>query len=50
MDTIIAGVTSYTVDTKSICGMLIKNGKIYVKAGSFQEIIPIFILFKAFGI
>jgi hypothetical protein len=36
LDTIIAGVTSYTVDTKSICGMLIKNGKIYVKSGSFQ--------------
>lgn len=26
-----------------------KNGKIYVKLGSFTEIIPVFVFFKAFG-
>ncbi len=50
LDTIIAGVTSYTVDTKSVCGMLIKNNRIYVKSGSFKELIPVFVLFKALGI
>jgi DNA-directed RNA polymerase III subunit RPC2 len=33
-----------------VCGLLIKNGKIYVNSGSFQEHIPVFVLFKALGI
>lgn len=50
MDTIIAGVTSYTIDTKSVCGLLLKKGKIYLKFASFTENIPLFVLFKALGI
>ena len=35
-DTIIAGVVSYTLDTKSVCGVLFKDGRLYLKSGSFQ--------------
>ena len=35
LDTIVAGVISYTIDTKTKCEMLLKNGKIYVKSHSF---------------
>lgn len=35
-DTIIAGVVSYTLDTKSVCGVLFKDGKLYLKSSSFQ--------------
>ncbi len=49
LDTIVAGVVSYTIDTKTMCELLLKNGRIYLKSGSFSELIPIFVLFKAFG-
>lgn len=49
LDTIVAGVISYTIDTKTMCEMLVKNDRIYVRSGSFSELIPVFILFKAFG-
>jgi DNA-directed RNA polymerase beta subunit len=29
--------------------MLFKNGRIYVKLGSFTELIPVFVFLKAFG-
>ena len=29
--------------------MLVKNGKVYVRSGSFAELIPVFVMFKAFG-
>jgi DNA-directed RNA polymerase beta subunit len=29
--------------------MLVKNDRIYVRSGSFSELIPVFVLFKAFG-
>lgn len=29
--------------------MMVKNDRIYVRSGSFSELIPVFILFKAFG-
>ena len=29
--------------------MLLKNDRIYVRSGSFSELIPVFALFKAFG-
>jgi len=35
LDTTVAGVISYTIDTKTMLEMLFKNGKIYVKLGSF---------------
>lgn len=44
-----AGVISYTIDTKTMCEMLVKNDRIYVRSGSFSELIPVFVLFKAFG-
>lgn len=34
-DTVVAGVTSYTIDTKTMCSLLMKNGKMYVRSGSF---------------
>lgn len=40
---------SYTIDTKTMCEMLVKNGRIYIRSGSFAELIPVFVLFKAFG-
>ena len=49
LDTVVAGVISYTIDTKTMMEMLLKNGKIYVKLGSFTELIPVFVFFKAFG-
>lgn len=49
LDTIVANVISYTIDTKTMCEMLVKNGKLYIRSGSFAELIPVFILFKAFG-
>lgn len=49
LDTIVAGVISYTIDTKTMCEMLVKNGRAYVRSGSFAELIPAFVLFKAFG-
>ena len=49
LDTIVAGVISYTIDTKTMCEMLVKNGKVYVRSGSFSELIPVFALFKGFG-
>ena len=49
LDTIVAGVISYTIDTKTMCEMLVKKGRIYVRSGSFSELIPVFVLFKAFG-
>lgn len=35
LDTIVANVISYTIDTKTMLEMLLKNGRIYVKLGSF---------------
>ena len=32
-----------------MCEMLVKNGKMYVRSGSFAELIPVFVLCKAFG-
>ncbi len=29
--------------------MLVKNDRIYVRSGSFTELIPVFIMYKAFG-
>lgn len=49
LDTIVANVISYTIDTKTMLEMLLKNGRIYVKLGSFTELIPVFVFFKAFG-
>lgn len=49
LDTIVAGVISYTIDTKTMCEMLVKNGRVYIRSGSFAELIPVFVLFKAFG-
>lgn len=49
LDTVVAGVISYTIDTKTMLEMLFKNGKIYIKLGSFTELIPVFVFFKAFG-
>ena len=37
LDTIVANVISYTIDTKTMLEMLLKNGRIYVKLGSFTE-------------
>ena len=48
-DTVVASVISYTIDTKTMLEVLFKNGKIYAKLGSFTELIPIFVFFKAFG-
>lgn len=50
LDSIIAGVVSYTVDTKSVCCLILKAGKIYFKSSSFLKLVPIFILFKALGV
>ena len=36
LDTIVAGVISYTIDTKTMCEMLLKNDRIYVRSGSFS--------------
>ena len=36
LDTVVAGVISYTIDTKTMCEMLVKNGKVYVRSGSFS--------------
>lgn len=49
LDAIVAGVISYTIDTKTMCEMQVKNARLYIKSGSFSELIPVFILFKAFG-
>ena len=49
LDTIIANVVSYTIDTKTMCQMLIKKGKLIVRCGSFNDDVPVFILLKAFG-
>lgn len=29
--------------------MQVKNNRMYVRSGSFAELIPVFVLFKAFG-
>lgn len=47
---IIAVVRSNTVDTKSVSTLVYKNGKFYLVCSSFSKPIPIFILFKAYGI
>ncbi|EGR34802.1 DNA-directed polymerase III polypeptide B, putative [Ichthyophthirius multifiliis] len=47
---LVANVKSNTVDTKSITQLIIKNHKIYVKVSSFSKPIPIFVLFKAYGV
>lgn len=49
LDTVVAGVISYTIDTKTMCEMQVKNNRMYVRSGSFAELIPVFVLFKAFG-
>ena len=49
LNSIVASVISYTIDTKTMCEMQVKNGKMYVRSGSFAEIVPVFVLFKAFG-
>ncbi len=49
LDTIVASVTSYTLETKTMIEMLIKNGRIYIKSNSFVQNIPVFVFFKAFG-
>jgi hypothetical protein len=36
LDAIVAGVISYTIDTKTMCEMLVKNDRIYVRSGSFS--------------
>lgn len=45
-----AQVTSSTHDTKTRTGLIYKNNKIYVKHNSFNDEIPICIIFKAMGI
>jgi len=47
---LVANVKSNTVDTKTITTLICKAGKIYLKIRSFKKPIPLFILFKAFGI
>jgi DNA-directed RNA polymerase III subunit RPC2 len=50
LDAVIAGVVSYTVDTKSVCCLILKHGKIYFKSSSFAKLVPVFVLFKALGV
>ena len=45
-----AQVTSSTHDTKTRTGLIYKNNKIYVKHNSFNDDIPICIIFKAMGV
>jgi len=45
-----ASVISSTHDTKSRTTITLKNGKFYMKHNSFENEIPIFIIFKAMGI
>ena len=45
-----ASVQSKNFETISKTKIIIKDGKLYVKANSFTEPIPIFILFKAMKI
>jgi DNA-directed RNA polymerase III subunit RPC2 len=35
LDTIVANVISYTIDTNTMCELLAKNGRMYVRSGSF---------------
>jgi DNA-directed RNA polymerase III subunit RPC2 len=49
LDSVVASVVSYTIDTKTMCELQVKNGRMYVRCGSFSELIPVFVLFKAFG-
>jgi DNA-directed RNA polymerase III subunit RPC2 len=46
---IVANCASVTLETKSRITVLIKNSKIYVKSNSFNENIPVVIIFKAMG-
>lgn len=50
LQTITATIASSTLETKSRSTILIKNSRIYFKSNSFTELIPIFIIFKAFGV
>ena len=45
-----ASVISSTHDTKSRTTIIFKNSKFYMKHNSFENEIPIFIIFKAMGI
>ena len=45
-----ASVISSTHDTKSRTTITLKNGKFYMKHNSFENEIPIFVIFKAMGI
>lgn len=42
-------VTSYHIDTKSKCLIIVKRMKYYVKSSSFKDV-SIFIFFKALGV
>ncbi len=41
---------SSSIDTISVTNIVEKNGKLFVKSNSFKILIPVFILFKAFGV
>lgn len=44
-----ASCVSSTLETKSKINVLMKNNIICLKSGSFKELIPIVIIFKAMG-
>lgn len=47
---LIATVKSNTIDTKSITNIIINKGKVMLKVSSFSKPVPIFVMFKAYGI
>jgi DNA-directed RNA polymerase III subunit RPC2 len=47
---LIATVKSNTIDTKSITNIIISKGKVMLKVSSFSKPVPIFVMFKAYGI
>lgn len=48
--TLFSSVQSKNFETISKTNIIVKDGKLYVKANSFTEPIPIFIMLKALGV
>jgi len=47
---LVATVRSNTLDTKSVTTLEFKQGKFYMRVSSFVKPIPLFIVFKAYGV
>jgi DNA-directed RNA polymerase III subunit RPC2 len=45
-----ASCASATLETKSKIAVILKNHRVYLKSSSFKELIPISVIFKAYGV